>query len=158
MAMSGSRPDGVGNGHNLVVADGQRILVTGAAGKIGRAFISRLLASGNERFAGCTVRALCHNRVLETGSRLEVVTGSIDHRAAVEAAVDGVTHVLHLATSKETPETIMDVAVKGLFWLLEACRASPAFRQFILIGGDAGLGHSPSRPRVPGPEPEPHGA
>ena len=55
--------------------------------------------------------------------------------------MDGVTHVLHLATSKETPETIMDVAVKGLFWLLEACRASPTFQQFILIGGDAGMGH-----------------
>ena len=39
--------------------------------------------------------------------------------------MDGVTHVLHLATSKETPESVMDVAVKGLFWLLEACRTSP---------------------------------
>ena len=48
---------------------------------------------------------------------------------------------LHLATSKESPESIMDVAVKGMFWLLEACRASPTFEQFILIGGDAGLGH-----------------
>ena len=53
----------------------------------------------------------------------------------------GVTHVLHLATSKETPESIMDVAVKGMFWLLEACRAAPTFQQFILIGGDAGMGH-----------------
>jgi nucleoside-diphosphate-sugar epimerase len=53
----------------------------------------------------------------------------------------GVTHVLHLATSKETPETIMDIAVKGLFWLLEASRVSPTFQQFILIGGDAGMGH-----------------
>ena len=35
------------------------------------------------------------------------------------------THVLHLATCKETPEDIMDVAVKGLFWLLEGCRTSP---------------------------------
>jgi UDP-glucose 4-epimerase len=158
MATSGSRPDGAGNGHNLVVADRQRILVTGAAGKIGRAFISRLLASGNERFAGFTVRALCHNRVLETGSRLEVVTGSIDQRAAVGAAVDGVTHVLHLATSKETPETIMDVTVKGLFWLLEACRASPAFRQFILIGGDAGMGHFFYPHPVPVTEVQPHSA
>src|SRR5712691_4372158 len=140
-AMSGSPPDGADHGHNLVVADVQRILVTGAAGKVGQAFISRLLASSDERLASFTVRALCHNRVLETGSRLEVVTGSIDQRATVEAAVNGVTHVVHLATSKETPETIIDVAVKGLFWLLEACRASPVFRQFILIGGDAGMGH-----------------
>jgi len=35
----------------------------------------------------------------------------------------------------------MDVAVKGLFWLLEACRSSRTFKQFILIGGDAGVGH-----------------
>jgi nucleoside-diphosphate-sugar epimerase len=31
--------------------------------------------------------------------------------------------------------------VKGLFWLLEACRTSETFRQFILLGGDAGVGH-----------------
>jgi nucleoside-diphosphate-sugar epimerase len=35
----------------------------------------------------------------------------------------------------------MDVAVKGLFWLLEECRASSTFEQFILLGGDAGMGH-----------------
>jgi nucleoside-diphosphate-sugar epimerase len=52
-----------------------------------------------------------------------------------------VTHVLHCATCKETPEDVMDVTVKGLFWLLEECRTSPAFRQIILIGGDAALGH-----------------
>jgi nucleoside-diphosphate-sugar epimerase len=52
-----------------------------------------------------------------------------------------VTHVLHLATSKETPETIMDVAIKGLFWLLEACRSSDVFEQFLMVGGDASLGH-----------------
>jgi len=35
----------------------------------------------------------------------------------------------------------MDVTVKGLFLLLEESRASPSFRQIILIGGDAALGH-----------------
>jgi UDP-glucose 4-epimerase len=116
-----------------------RILVTGAAGKVGQTFIRRLLA--DPRFEGFVVRALCHNRMLERGPRLEVVRGSIADRAAVDAAVAGVTHVLHLATCKETPEDVMDVAVKGMFWLLEACRVSPDFRQFILIGGDAGMGH-----------------
>jgi nucleoside-diphosphate-sugar epimerase len=142
----------------LVVADVQKILVTGAAGKVGQAFVGRLLASGEDRFAAFTVRALCHNRVLEAGPRLEVVTGSIDQRATAERAVDGVTHVLHLATSKETPETIIDVSVKGLFWLLEACRASPAFRQFILVGGDAGMGHFFYPHPVPVTETQPHSA
>jgi nucleoside-diphosphate-sugar epimerase len=116
-----------------------RILVTGATGKVGQAFIARLL--GDDAFARFSVRALCHNRKLPAGPRLEVVSGSIDDRTVVDRAVAGVTHVLHLATSKETPESIMDVAVKGLFWLLEACRTSPTFKQFILIGGDAGMGH-----------------
>src|SRR5262249_40421002 len=121
--------------HTWVVTDMQRILVSGATGKVGQAFIGRLLSSGDDRFAGFTVSALCHHRTLEPGPRMEVVTGSIDQRETADRALNGVTHVLHLATSKETPETIMDVAVKGLFWLLEACRASRDFRQFILIGG-----------------------
>ncbi len=117
----------------------KRILVTGAAGKVGQTFIAQFLA--DPRFEAFTVRALCHNRKLPAGPRLEVVTGSIEHRADVDAAVAGVTHVLHLATSKETPESIMDVAVKGMFWLLEACRSSQVFEQFLLVGGDAGMGH-----------------
>ena len=55
--------------------------------------------------------------------------------------MQGVTHVVHLATCKEIPETVMDVTVKGLFWLLEAFRQSKTARQFILIGGDAAVGH-----------------
>src|SRR5262245_54902619 len=115
------------------------ILVTGAAGKVGQVFLKRLLADpahGADR-----VRALCHNRMLPAADRLEVVRGSIAERPVVERAMAGVTHVLHLATCKETPDDVMDVTVKGLFWLLEACRTSPAFRRFILIGGDAGIGH-----------------
>ncbi|MBE7554467.1 MAG: NAD(P)-dependent oxidoreductase [Anaerolineales bacterium] len=117
----------------------KRILVTGATGKVGQAFIRHLLT--DPQFAKFSVRALCHNRKLEPSDRLEVVGGSIERQEVVEEAMQDVTHVLHLATSKETPETIMDVAIKGLFWLLEACRTSPTFRQFILIGGDAGVGH-----------------
>ncbi len=116
-----------------------RILVTGATGKVGQAFIARFLA--DPKFSGFTVRALCHNRKLTPGPRLEVVSGSTEDRAVADRALDGVTHLLHLATSKETPESIMDVAVKGLFWLLEASRTSKTFQQFILIGGDAGMGH-----------------
>lgn len=121
------------------MADKRRILVTGATGKVGQTAIRRLL--GDPAFADVTIRALCHNRKLPEHERLEVVSGSIEHREVADKAVAGVTHVLHLATSKETPESIMDVAVKGMFWLLEACRQSPTFRQFVLIGGDAGMGH-----------------
>lgn len=115
------------------------LLVTGATGKVGNTIIRRLLAEPD--FEEFVVRAWCHNRRLAPSARLEVITGTIDDREFVKEAITGVTHVLHLATSKETPETIMDVAVKGLFWLLEACRVSQTFEQIILIGGDAALGH-----------------
>jgi UDP-glucose 4-epimerase len=117
----------------------KRILVTGATGKVGQRFIQCLLE--NEQFNAFTVRALCHQRTLPAHGRLEIMRGSISDRAVVEQAMAGVSHVLHLATCKETPDQIMDVAVKGLFWLLEAARSSPTLKQFILIGGDAGVGH-----------------
>jgi len=125
----------------------RRILVTGATGKVGQAFIQRLL--DDPAYRGFRIRALCHNRVLPARDRLEIIRGSIDQQDSVRRAMEGVSHVLHLATPKETPEAIMDVAVKGMFWLLEACRQSPDFRQFILIGGDASLGHF----FYPGPAP-----
>ena len=121
------------------MSETKRILVTGATGKVGQAFMQRILAE--PKFEAFTVRALCHNRVLEAGPRLEVVRGSLEHKEVAREAVRGATHVLHLATCKETPESVMDVAVKGIFHLLEACRESPEFRQFILIGGDNSVGH-----------------
>ena len=132
------------------------ILVTGATGKVGRTFLERFLADPGWRDA--RARALCHNRTLPETSRLEVVRGDISDRAVVDRAMKDVTHVLHLATCKEIPETVMDVTVKGMFWLLEAFRASPAARQFILIGGDAAVGHFFYRHPGPVTEATPHQA
>jgi len=115
------------------------ILITGPTGKVGRVVIRRLLK--DSRFDSFLIRGLCHNRTLENHPRVETIHGSIEHLEVVEKALKGVTHVLHLATCKETPSTVMDVSVKGLFWLLETCRLSETFRQFILIGGDCAVGH-----------------
>jgi UDP-glucose 4-epimerase len=132
------------------------ILVTGATGKVGRAFIERLLADA--RYGGFRLRALCHKRTLPPHSRVESVRGSIQHRDDVRRALEGATHVVHLATSKETPDDVMDVAVKGMFWLLEECRASSTFRQFLLVGGDAAVGHFYYPHAVPVVESQPHSA
>jgi nucleoside-diphosphate-sugar epimerase len=115
------------------------ILVTGATGKVGQCFIAGLLDS--PRFTEARVRALCHSRLMPETERVETVRGSIADRDVAVAALAGVTHVVHLATCKETPADVMDVAIKGLFWLLEEFRVSPTARQFILIGGDAAIGH-----------------
>ena len=121
------------------MSDTKRILVTGATGKVGRVFVSHLL--NDPRFDMLRVRALCHNRVLDSHDRLEVIRGSLQDHDVVERAMDNVTHVLHLATTKETPELWIDVSIKGQYWLLENCRTNPTFEQFILLGGDNSVGH-----------------
>jgi UDP-glucose 4-epimerase len=130
------------------------ILVTGATGKVGRTLIARLLE--DPRFAGARVRALCHNRTFDAHDRVEIARGSIADRAVVEQALEGVTHVVHLATCKEIPADVMDVTVKGLFWLLEGFRLNRRAKQFILIGGDAGIGHFFYRHDGPITEDAPH--
>jgi nucleoside-diphosphate-sugar epimerase len=115
------------------------LLITGATGKVGVNLVDKLLSE--PRWRETRIRALCHNRALTETGRIEVVKGSIDDRGCVHRAMQGVTHVVHLATCKEIPETVMDVTVKGLFWLLETFRQSKTARQFILIGGDAAIGH-----------------
>jgi UDP-glucose 4-epimerase len=132
------------------------VLVTGATGKVGRTFIDRILS--DPRWRDARIRALCHQRALPESDRLEVVRGSIADRAIVAAALRDVTHVVHLATCKETPELVMDVTVKGMFWLLEEFRGSPTARQFILVGGDAAVGHFFYRHPGPITEQTPHQA
>jgi UDP-glucose 4-epimerase len=114
-----------------------RILVTGATGKVGQA----LLAQVRQSYPQATVRALLHSRDLPAQAWLETLKGSLADRAVAEAAVRDCTHVVHLATCKETPDDVMDVTVKGLFWLLEAWRENPVAQRFLLVGGDAAVGH-----------------
>lgn len=132
------------------------ILVTGATGKVGRNLIARLLDQA--RFSRARIRALCHNRRLDPSERMDVVCGTIADRNVVEAAVKGVTHIVHLATCKETPDDVMDTTIKGMFWLLEAFRTSPSARQFVLVGGDAAVGHFFHRHDGPVTENTPHRA
>lgn len=116
-----------------------RLLVTGATGKVGRNFLTAFLAA--DRFSDWQVVALCNNRVVEPHARVGVVRRSLSDVTTVAEAMAGVTHVLHMAAVKESPELCMDVAVKGMFLLMEAFRQSAEARQVILIGGDCSVGH-----------------
>jgi len=121
------------------MATSKLILITGASGKVGQAFINRIISDSD--FDQYSIRALCHHRSIEAHPRLEILRGDISDRKTVVQMMQGVTHVLHLATCKETPDLIMDVVIKGLFWVLEECRCSSTFQRFILVGGDASVGH-----------------
>lgn len=116
-----------------------KLLVTGATGKVGRHFLDRVLSSPEHSV--WSLRAICHNRAIEPSGRIEVVSGSISDTETVRAAMQGVTHVLHMAAVKESPELAIDVAIKGMFLLLEHGRQSETLQQFVLISGDCAVGH-----------------
>lgn len=84
-----------------------RLLVTGTTGKVGWALIDKLAGV-------CENRALCHNRPLDVAD-VDCVFGTIAERETVRRAMGRVTHVVNLATCKETPDDIMGVAGEGLF-------------------------------------------
>lgn len=115
-----------------------KLLITGATGKVGTHFLQAF--SKSRYHTGWSVRALCNKRVLDMDG-VEIVRGSLADQRAVTDAMAGVTHVLHLAAVKESPDLAMDVGVKGMFHMLEAFRRSPDASQFILIGGDCTVGH-----------------
>ncbi len=116
-----------------------RLLLTGATGKVGQAFLEAFLSDA--RFADWTLVAICNNRMVQEHPRITTIKGSIADRDTVQSAMNGVTHVLHMAAVKESPDLVIDVAIKGMFTLLEECRTMPDFQQFILIGGDCSVGH-----------------
>ncbi|WP_404401992.1 NAD-dependent epimerase/dehydratase family protein [Pelagibacterium halotolerans] len=115
-----------------------KLLVTGAAGKVGQNFLARLRSQ--EAYADWEVVALCHNRKVEETGHVRTISGSLADAALVQRAMEGVTHVLHMAAVKESPDLAIDVAVKGMFLLLEEARRSPTLRQFVLISGDCTVG------------------
>lgn len=116
-----------------------KLLLTGATGKVGQNFLTRFL--GDDTFKDVNIVALCHNRSVPETSRVTVVSGSLADPASVAVAMKGVTHVVHLAAVKESPDLAIDVSVKGMFLLLEQARRSSDLQRFLLLSGDCSVGH-----------------
>lgn len=106
--------------------------VFGGSGKLGRAVV-RVLAQ-----RGMQVRALVHRTPIQ-GDGISTVTGSVTDPQAVRKVLQGCDAVVHLATTKEDPDTFFDVSIRGTFNVLEACRGQD-IKQLILFSGDAVMG------------------
>jgi nucleoside-diphosphate-sugar epimerase len=104
-----------------------RYLVTGATGFIGSALVRALLKSGND------VRALdnesrgSRHRLSEVESQIEWVHADVRDAATVARVVQGMDGVCHLAAVNGTeffytqPDLVLEVAVKGMLNVLDAC-------------------------------------
>ncbi len=116
-----------------------KLLITGATGKVGQNFLTEFLS--RTAYKNAEVVALCNNRTIAESDRVRVIRGSLADADSVTQAMDGVTHVVHMAAVKESPDLVIDVAIKGMFLMLETFRQSPTAEQFLLIGGDCSVGH-----------------
>ncbi|SVB17929.1 uncharacterized protein METZ01_LOCUS170783, partial [marine metagenome] len=107
---------------------GKKILVTGGTGFIGSALVKGLLAAGAE------IRSLDNDsrglRTLERAQNdVEHITGDIRDPDVVRKAVRGMECIYHLAYINGTeffydrPELVLEVAVKGMMNVLDACVA-----------------------------------
>ena len=127
------------------------ILVTGGSGFIGAALVKALVRDGH------SVRVLDDNsrgalrRLNEVAGDVEFMAGDIRDPAAVTRAVHGMDEVHHLAFVNGTeffysaPELVLDVGVKGMINVIDACR-SEGVRSLILASSSE-VYQSP--PRIP---------
>jgi nucleoside-diphosphate-sugar epimerase len=106
---------------------GKHYLVTGGTGFIGAALVKGLIASG------ASVRVFDNNsrgskeKLNGGGENAELIVGDIRDRDAVEDAtrdVDGVCHLAYINGTEffySNPETVLEVAVKGMTNVIDAC-------------------------------------
>jgi nucleoside-diphosphate-sugar epimerase len=142
----------------------RRILVTGGSGFIGSALVKALVGSGE------TMRVLDDNsrgvmrRLREVERDIEFMNGDIRDPAAVDAAMRGIDEVHHLAfvngtaTFYSAPDLVLDVGVKGIVNVIDACRHHGVGR-LVLASSSEVYQSPPSVPtdeRVPLSIPDPH--
>lgn len=108
---------------------GRKVLVTGGNGFLGSALVRALLRSGSH------VRSLdndsrgSRDKLGAAADTVDVVSADIRDAAAVRAAVAGMDCVCHLAYVNGTeyfytkPELVLEVAVKGMINVIDACLA-----------------------------------
>jgi uncharacterized protein YbjT (DUF2867 family) len=113
------------------VAEGRRVLVTGATGYIGGRLVPRLVE------LGCAVRALARDSA-RLGGRfpgVDIAEGDLFDRAAVERALDGIDvayYLVHSMARDKRDFAASDREVAAIF--AEAARASNV-KRIIYLGG-----------------------
>lgn len=132
-------------------------LITGGAGFIGSHLARALLRRGPVRILD---NFQTGHRENLAGLPVELVEGSVEDPAAVEAAVRGADTVFHLAAlvsvaeSMERPRDCLRVNVEGTLQVLQAC-SRLGVRRFLLASSAAVYGDDPTQPKTEDLRPAP---
>jgi nucleoside-diphosphate-sugar epimerase len=131
---------------NAVPSSRGLILVTGATGFLGSSLVARLVDQGSR------VRVLVRQAVQaeqQADRGVEVVVGDITDPAAVQAAVDDVAVVYHLAgklfAPGVPPSAYRRIHIQGTSVLLAACRRRRGLERFVHCSTTGVLGSTGDR-------------
>ena len=112
------------------MSTGRLYLVTGGTGFIGSALVRRMVAATDTASECSTIiPAGAFDRLSDIAKKIEMIDGDIRDAATVSQATRGVDGVAHLAYINGTeffysiPERILEVAVKGIMNVVDACLA-----------------------------------
>jgi len=114
-----------------------RYLVTGAGGFIGSALVRALLKNGNDIRALDNESRGSRDRLRDVEPQIEWIEADVRDASVVARAVQGVDAVCHLAAINGTeffysrPELVLEVAVKGMMNILDACIAHGVGELFV---------------------------
>jgi len=116
------------------------ILVTGGSGFLGSHVVERLARAG--RPVRALVRRSSDTSFLRALPNVELTEGTVEDRASVDRALEGVTGIVHAAglVKAKGPEDFMRVNHGGTENLVQAARArGSAIRRFVLVSSLAAL-------------------
>ncbi len=116
---------------------GKQILITGGAGFIGTQLSARLIDDNQIVILDTLHRNAIKDTKLQTHPNLTLIKGDVRDEDAARKAIEGATHVIHLAaiagvdTVMNNPLLTMDVCIKGTFNMLEAAVERGDIERFV---------------------------
>ncbi len=130
---------------------GRRVLVTGAAGLLGRSVSEQLIDRGAV-VLGLDIAWPAHDTDRPAG--LDIVPGDVRDRSALDALLlaERVDTVIHLAAQTlvgpavEDPVTTFSHNVEGTWTVLEACRGRASVERIVVASSDKAYGDAGGRP------------